>query len=358
MSDTTVGNPRALVFPFHLRTEPIERLLVASFNGDPEFEMLEPQVFDDAELGRGLRVLAYRKDGKVDVYTQPGLRFDAEGFDVGAGLGQHAEVPMDPARFEISDEGVDVDIAFTDVKGRRVELCIREAPGENLRFPFLAPVGADVADPKKLFLVDMQEFDFVRSAGTIFRARVGDCELVPASFPIPRNWNWVYFVRYASKLLIGQVCPPETRPVVGLWEPTSKEIEAGPMRLAIDAHGSVEHARVATPSGDLRLSFSPAFPNLAGLDLAPGGSLEGSWDYISAGSVLTGGRYAVRCDGKAALVTLDVTQPWSPVGLPFAFRLFTFAVSSFRMWPTTYRWEAKVDLESLALDGRWQRKGR
>jgi hypothetical protein len=51
---------------------PMEKLLVATFRGDPEFEAIEPQVFNDPVNGTGMRVLRYRKDGTVDVYWQPG----------------------------------------------------------------------------------------------------------------------------------------------------------------------------------------------------------------------------------------------------------------------------------------------
>ena len=62
---------RRIVLPIRLGIDPMERLLVASFKGDPEFEGFEPQVFDDLINGKGMRVLRYRKDGKIDVYWQP-----------------------------------------------------------------------------------------------------------------------------------------------------------------------------------------------------------------------------------------------------------------------------------------------
>ncbi|NJD78907.1 MAG: hypothetical protein FIB08_17745 [Candidatus Methanoperedens sp.] len=61
---------RHLVLPIRVGIEPMERLLVTSFKNDPEFEGLEPQVFDDPINGKGMRVLRYRKDGMVDVYLQ------------------------------------------------------------------------------------------------------------------------------------------------------------------------------------------------------------------------------------------------------------------------------------------------
>ena len=115
-----------LVLPIRLGIDPMEGLLVASFKGDPEFEGLEPQVFDDPINGKGMRVLRYRKDGRVDVYWQPGVKVDRSTFTVGAGIGDFAQTTIDPAHFEITAQGVDLNIAFTDAQGRKVELRVRE----------------------------------------------------------------------------------------------------------------------------------------------------------------------------------------------------------------------------------------
>ena len=59
----TINTPsvRKIIIPIRLGIDPMERLLVASFKGDPEFEGLEPQVFDDPVNGKGMRVLRYNR---------------------------------------------------------------------------------------------------------------------------------------------------------------------------------------------------------------------------------------------------------------------------------------------------------
>jgi len=88
---------RQIMLPIRLGIDPMERLLVASFKGDPEFEGLEPQVFDDPVNGKGMRVLRYRKLGKVDVYWQHGVHVDRSTFTVGSGIGDFAETTIEPA---------------------------------------------------------------------------------------------------------------------------------------------------------------------------------------------------------------------------------------------------------------------
>jgi hypothetical protein len=62
--------------------DPIERLLFVTFKGDPEFEGLDLQVFDDLINRKGMKVLHYRKDGKVDIYWKQGVQVDRTTFAV------------------------------------------------------------------------------------------------------------------------------------------------------------------------------------------------------------------------------------------------------------------------------------
>ena len=175
--------PCQVMLPFRVGVDPMEKLLVASFKGDPEFEAIEPQVFDDAANGKGMRVLRYRKDGRVDVYWQPGVRVDRGAFTVGAGLGDFAETVISPARFEITERGVDLHIAFTDARERKIELRVHDDASGRRGFPMLAPVGADIEKPLQLFLVYMPDIDLVRAGSTV-EGRIGDRTLRPARLPI------------------------------------------------------------------------------------------------------------------------------------------------------------------------------
>jgi hypothetical protein len=53
-------DPQTIAFPIRIGLDPMNYLLVADFEGDPEFIAIEPQRFDDPANGKGLRVLRYR----------------------------------------------------------------------------------------------------------------------------------------------------------------------------------------------------------------------------------------------------------------------------------------------------------
>jgi hypothetical protein len=77
--DTT---PRDRLFtPFGLHIDPMERLLLINIEDDPDelYVGFEPQVFDDDAHGRGMLVIGWRVDGRVDVYHQPTLSLDPAG---------------------------------------------------------------------------------------------------------------------------------------------------------------------------------------------------------------------------------------------------------------------------------------
>ena len=341
------------VIPIQLSIDPMERLLVANFKNDPEFEMIEPQVFDDPINGKGLRVLRYRTDKKVDVYWQPGVYCDRNSVDIGAGIGDFAETNINPAHFEISEHGVDIDLAFTDKQNRRVELVINEKTQSNNRFPFLAPIGNDVKLPKRLFFVDMLEFDFLKRAETVFHAKIGDRILSPSTFPISRDKQKVYFTRYASKLLIGAINPPFIKPLVAeITAPGKNKI--GGMNLFINQKNEIERIWVENDSNKVELIFEKGFPNL--LCLNQNKTETGLWKYRSAGKILTGGTYSLFRKGDLVDVEFDVIEKWKPSNIPFSFKLFTVLVRSFRNWPTTYRWKANIDLAEMTMNGHWVRK--
>lgn len=350
-----IPSVRKIFIPIRLGIDPMERLLVASFKGDPEFEGFEPQVFDDPVNGKGMRVLRYRKDGKVDLYWQPGVQVDRSTFTVGSGIGDFVETTIEPAHFEINERSLDLHVAFTDAQGRKVELRIHEDTNGKRGFPLLAPVGADVEKPPRLMLVYMPNIDLVRRSGSLVEGRIDDRILRPESLPILLNWQRVWFVRYVPKPIIGTLNPPMSRPVVvELPAPGSIEVEG--MTVVVDGDGSVTRISTGQEPCRVEIDFFPGFPNL--LDLDSGGSAAGRWSIRIAGVSITGGSYSASREGDRATVELDVIENWKPSGLPLSMDIFTRVVSMFRTWPATYRWRGVVELGAEpVMSGVWERKG-
>jgi hypothetical protein len=98
-----------LLCPFDLQVWTVDRMLNFEITDDLQYEGLELQVFDDPAHGRGMAVLLRRRsDGHIDIYRQPGLTLDPEMAQVGGELGEWRETAIDPARFDISPDGVGI----------------------------------------------------------------------------------------------------------------------------------------------------------------------------------------------------------------------------------------------------------
>ncbi len=339
--------------PIRVGIDPMERLLVASFAGDPEFEAIEPQMFDDPVNGAGMRVLRYRKDGRVDVYWQPGVKVDPETFTVGAGLADFEETEIEPARFEIGERAVDLDISFCDAQGRTVTLRIHEDIQGRRGFPLLAPVGADIKKPRQFFLVYMPGIDMVRRSRAAFEAATGDRVQRPASLPILLDGRRVWFIRYAAQPIIGTLNPPAGTPA--LFEvPSPGDFEVEGMTVTVAGDGRVARIRAGERPRLVEMDFAPGFPNVNGIKA--GEPVEGRWTIRLGGVEITGGAYGASRNGNSVSVFLRVTEAWKPAGLPLSMRVLTTVVRKFRAWPTTYRWRGIVaEGEAPRLSGGWER---
>src|SRR5512133_1485355 len=198
---------RTIIFPFRLQIDPMVRLLVIDIKGNPEFSGIEPQVFDDAINGKGMRIIRYRNNGKVDVYWQPGVKVDRNKFVIGKGTSDFVETEISPSLFEITPQGINLDIAFTDLQGRKNELKIRESASNKKGFPLLAPISANIENPIQFNVVYMPDFDFVFRSGTFVDGRIGDSHIQLDSIPLLLGGRRVWLARYGVNPVIGILNP-------------------------------------------------------------------------------------------------------------------------------------------------------
>jgi hypothetical protein len=345
---------KTFVIPFIVGVEPMKRLLIADFENDNEYEAIEPQLFDDEINGKGLRILVYRKDKFVDVYYQKGVRINQETFSIGKGIGVLQETEIKPDLFLINQNGVDLHVAFSDMKDRLIELRIKESTTSKKRLNFLAPVGNDIKHPKQLFLAYMKEFDFVLKNKTIFIVKIDDRHLKPANFPLYRNGKKLFFARYSNHPQVGTLNPPGNLPFICDFVETGWVEAAG---LLVQFHkGKVTTIKPKDKDNTISVEFPDGMPNLIELD--EGINYTGKWIYKTDNQAITGGIFKFLRTGDKTDIHIQVTRNWIPKNLPLNLNLFTFFVKTFRTWPATYFWEGRVDLsDGMAMSGEWRRTG-
>ncbi|HWD45004.1 MAG TPA: hypothetical protein VHM23_15085 [Actinomycetota bacterium] len=352
MRTPTKAANQQLLCPFDLQVWTVDRMLNFEITDDPQYEGLELQMFDDPAHGRGMAVLLRRReDGRIDIYRQPGLSLDPELVQVGGELGTWTETAIDPARFDIGLDGVDVEVRLADAAGRVIQVRIDDRVGRRRhRGTLLAPVGAVVEEPVSLPLFLMGGCDLVRRSGRAFDIRIDSRPVTTGRLPA----DWLHrrrLVKYTADPTV-VICNRAHDVPVATVDPLSPgEVELDPRS------GGIAALRARNGGHRARLELAPALPNLA--RLRPRMTVEGTWRLgIDATVAVVGGFWTVERRQDQVQLVLDVTQGWRPAGLPPLMAAVTRLAPVFRSWPTTYRWSATVTLgDPPTLTSRWERKG-
>lgn len=343
---TTTDNQ--IIVPFNVQFDPMKALLLTEFADGQEFDGFEPQLFDDSINGKGLRILRYRKDQKVDVYWEPGVKPMDPSFSIGAGLGDYEETVFKSSRFEINSGGITIDICFTDKQGREIKLYIEETKGFG-GYTLLAPVGHAVKAPSRLFFALLHGFRFVRKAGTEFHAQIDGKTLTPTKSPVP-GLRKSYSAKYSSNPLISYVnVPMDAAPVIDYNGSDSYNINT--MQITVDGHQHITSLRSVYGDNDITLLFPDGFPNLTQTE--QNRQYTGTWHVNISDYPVTGGDFLVTRQDDQVEIELDVTQHWKPKNSTLWIHVMP---AFFRAWPASYRWNGTVNLSTLKMSGTWHRK--
>jgi hypothetical protein len=340
-----------LLCPFDLQVWTLDRMLNFEITDDPDYEGLELQVFDDPTHGRGMAVLLRRRsDGHIDIYRQPGLTLDPEMAQVGGELGEWREKAIDPARFDISPDGIDVDVRLTDMAGRVIEVRIDDRDGRRRhRGTLLAPVGAVVDDPASLPLFMMGGCDLVRRSGPVCDLRIDGRPLATGRLPGGRLHRR-RLIKYTADPMVVICNQAHDGPPATIDPRAPGEVELAPRS------GGIAALRARSGGHRARLELAPALPDVA--RLRPRMTVEGTWQLgIDDNPAVVGGFWTIYRQQDRVELVLDLVQGWRPSGLPLLMTAVTKVAPVFRTWPATYRWSATVTLGDRPTQvSRWKRK--
>ena len=90
-------------------------------------------MFDDPSTAGMIVLLKRRRDGHFDICRQSGLALDPALAQVGGELGEWRQASIDPARFDVSQDGIDVDVRLVDLAGREIRVRIDDRDGRRRR---------------------------------------------------------------------------------------------------------------------------------------------------------------------------------------------------------------------------------
>jgi len=353
-----------LYAPVQLHIDPMERLLLINFENDPDeiYVGFEPQVFDDPVHGQGMLVIAWRVDGRVDVYHQPGLTLDPNSYDIaGGGLHEMLVRPLSDAYYRVTESGVAAYFAFEDAAGRPIEVAIQEDNRrERKPFGLLAPMGSAATAPSALPLVILHDFYFVRRAGTSITITVDGQVRQPDGLPLPLDGTRMYMTRYSPDPLIVTFNPAHSGPLTPLERVSATVARAGDLHFElVDNQGRTEIAQMRqTYKGrEVSVTFTPPLPEL--LALADGAQTAGHFTISADPTVGTvSGDYELERQGDRVAMRMIPSGGWQPNESKWELRFLYRVASDFTNWPKTYRWTAVLDLtapEQVTMQSAWQR---
>ncbi len=367
------------------------RMLNFELPEHPVYDAGELLWFDDDERGTGmLAFLTRRPDRVVDHYVQPGLRLDPEGFHIGGGTRSWNVTDIDPARLEVTSDGVVADASFVDVDGRRIEIHVDDRDGRpRRRSGMLAPVSAGIEVPRSLFVVWMPTFDLVRSSEPPATIRIDGEDVATERIPL-EQLHRQRIIKYMDTLIAVEVNPdrrddhaPPTAAEPGAPSQEPSAVGAGQATDSADPGGddpatiapvggrergtSVNDEVVTTADGRAiravaasrdghraRVLLWPPMPDPT--NMADGEAATGRWGLQVDEARLVSGPWSARRTGSRVDLELDTDTPWRPGRLPWLLRGLTIAVPDFRRWPTTYRWQGRVELtDPQSVTGGWER---
>lgn len=349
-----------LLVPISLSLSPIRRLLIVDIADDPTYRTLEPQILDGPD-GDDLVLLAYRHDDHVELYVPSDCDVDASGYDgLGKGLAGIHRTEFDAARFEVTDDGLQLDLSLAAPDGRRFDLRIHEhLAGPRDRFPVLAPVGGTFDAPAFFPFLWLPGMSFVPVRGTEVHVRVdGQARSVPR-LPLPIGGRRCLMARYDPDVMVCQLNLDSVHTPTRVSTPLAGGApDPGIDIVAVDGGHGIAAVRVARGSHTCTAVLDPPLPDLQAL---PNPTRRSGAILLQADhSTELRGRYEItRDDGLIDLVIEDF-GPWrTRLRRPFLALLFHLPI--FRRWPTTYRWQATLDVSATPgehLTSRWTRSSK
>ncbi len=347
-----------LLVPITLELSPIRRLLIIDLADDPTYRTLEPQVLGGPG-GDELVLLVYRHDGHVELYAPSGHTVDPSGYDgLGKGLLGIHQAPFELARFDVTDDGLQLDLALAASNGRRFDLRLREhLTGPRDRFPVLAPVGGTFDAPAFFPFLWLPGLSFVPVRGTEVDVRVdGQSRSVPR-LPLPIGGRRCLMARYDPDVLVCQLNPDSVRVPTRVPAQVADGSRApGVDVVAVDDGYGIAAVRVARGGHTCAALLDPPLPDLRSLPVPTRRS--GAILLQADDTTELRGRYEfTRVDDRVDLA-IEGFGPWrTRLRRPLLALLFRLPI--FRRWPTTYRCQATLDLAAIPeehLTSRWARR--
>ncbi|MFW6030649.1 MAG: hypothetical protein ACOCRO_10440 [Halanaerobiales bacterium] len=345
--------------PFNIQIDSMKKLILINFEDDrdkyyKEFEIQQAHTDNKSPL----LLIAYRNDGYVDIYHQPLYPLDSQ-----SGVFANLEVyerPMLNAKFEVTYEKLEVYIFLKDKYDRDIELKVTESNRQKKKpFSLLAPIGSGSEKPLSLPIFILYEMAFTRKAYTDISIVVDGIYHHPNCMPLPVDCARNYLTRYSADTFIVDWNQKYKGPLSPYKPDDSKIIENKGVLYHLEnnnGHFEIKKISAGNEEHQVNIKFSPSIPDL--ICLRDNIQLEGRFTISSDesfGSI--SGDYTIKRNNKIH-ISMCPTKGWKPHEKKLSMKLFYILAPLFKKWPSTYTWEAEIELSddnNPIIDSMWRR---
>lgn len=346
--------------PFSISFDDMEHLILVNFEKDPDefYNTFELQQARDQNNRKRFLVIAYRIDGGSDVYHQPEYPFASQ-----SGIlndTEFIESPLDEAKFEISDDSLDVFFSFTDKAGRKITVKVNEDKTKKKKpFFLLAPVGVISKKPVSLPFYSLYRMSFIRKKHAVIEIDIDKVKRKPDTFPLPLDFSKNFFTRYSADTFnvdLNKNYNGSLSPLIPVGNKT--EVNGITYELTDNkGHPEIKRMTAKKRNHEIMIDLHPPLPDIACLNEKI--HLDGQFTIRTDNSsgTLTG-EYFIEKQGLEIMMRIHPSGGWQPNEKRSILKILFLAVKVFKDWPKSYVWNARISLsepDRLLMKSQWER---
>ncbi|MBZ9607907.1 hypothetical protein G9F73_008815 [Clostridium estertheticum] len=323
----------------------IEKLCLIDFQGDTRYKCIELQQVKQENSIHYIVLMAGQK-AQTDIYYTTGLKINADSYTSLLNKVTLNEIDSIKVHFEATEKGIDVYLSFKDSEKRSIEFKIKENKNKIDSFGLIAPVGNMSENPDKFPVIYLKKFNMVEQKGTAIFVKINGKNLKPVKlFPLC-NFKRVYLARYSYFNNIKEL----NNDYMDIMEPVevTKDVEEIRVDNCIystienNGHSEIKSVAIKDSNSEMRISFSPAIPNI--ISLKNNTEVKGHFSIgVDEVKGIMGGVYSINKSMDAIVFKMNPEKGWQPM--------------PGKLWMKTYFWNCDIKIvdNKLHVKSKWKR---
>ena len=312
------------------------RLAPCDFAEGSPVTLLEAQYVRDNAGACGVRVAYCLADGTTNYAWEPHLQLEPVDIPLRGPIAHNAPAEFSAQTFELGENGIAIDIAFTADEHRLAWRARQPRPWSG--FDIMAPPAAAIAEPTSLFFPYMREFSFVRQP-LDFEASFNGIPLIPQKLPFLWGGRRAVSFKAARGSLAVDLMPDGAD--------CTRGDDPG---AVVDSHGRLHAVRRTDGPLPVEIRFTPPFPAVS--QLPSRGSRTIAWSLTVGEDHVMNGTVMLSPGNTGTDMTWSVDESWSGVKQRGAAWVLTRLIPFLTRWPRHYSWSGAVHADG-SVTGSW-----